>query len=471
LIFYIKLILNKLKNNLHLSVFNKDCGRTLKIMLKWCDFKLNIKFIKNIEKFDDYWPIELNISVKKFKFYNKKKKNTDSLILKLFLRLFSQILPYNYVFEVKKTKERIGELFLNKMFIQLPEGMTKYFSILRRIFGKISHSVSVLYLSCQITYGACCIQDCLGKNFGSSIVFHYGHSCLVSILNCILSVVYIFIEIKYDFSFLIQTIREFFCTDRDRLMITSTVQFSSELKIIKVYISMLFNILEIPQTKPLSPGEVLGCTSFLTEDQSGVVYIGDGKFHIESVLFFNPNIKIIQFNPFNKLLTLLGFKFTEIIIERESFIEKAIFFPKSCNFIFGALGRQGSVKILKTITFLATAHQIKPIIYVGTEINNNRLNTINGNFSNLWVQLSCPRISLDWGHYFKNLVITSFEFSIFMRSTKINKNFIPMDFYSKIGNFWTSYSGLKIQFNLHIPKKKYLIYKKYNYFKNFILLI
>jgi len=441
-------------------------------MLEWCEFKLNKRFMKimqNTERSDNFWPLELNIPIKKFKLYFKKKKKSDSIVLKLFLKYFSQILPHNYIFEVEKTKKRIRNLFLNKIFIQLPEGMTVYFDKLNKIFKKVSQSVSVLYLSCQITYGACCIQDCLAKSFGSSIVFHYGHSCLVSILNCIVSIIYIFIEIKYDFSFLIERVKGLFCTDRDKLMITSTVQFSSELQLIKVYLSIIFKSLEIPQTKPLSPGEVLGCTSFSTGNQSGVIYIGDGKFHIESVLFFNPNVKIIQFNPFTRCLILLGFKFTEIIIERENFIEKAIFSPRSCNFFFGAL-RQGSVKILKTINFLANMNKIKPVIYIGTEINSNRLNMINGNISNLWVQLSCPRISLDWGHYFKSIILNPFEFSVFMRSTKLNKNFVPMDFYSKMGNFWTSYSKLKMEFAIYNPRKKYLVFIKYNYFKNFISL-
>ena len=111
---------------------------------------------------------------------------------------------------------------------------------------------------------------------------------------------------------------------------------------------------------------------------------------------------------------------------------------------------------------------MKNNIFITTEIETSRLETLSGNLNNLWVQLSCPRISLDWGFYFKNLVITPFEFSILTRSTKWNKNFIPMDFYSKIGKFWSSYSLHKKQFVVKIVFDFYLIFKKYKYFKNFI---
>ena len=438
-------------------------------MEKWINFKVNKRFKESIEtiNFKFFLLSEFNILIKYSMLHEKKIKKCNSLILKLFYKYFCKILPSNYIFEIRKTKQRVDTLFSSNLFLQFPEGMRKFYEDLKKIFKKISKTIFSIAVSCQITYGACCIQDCLAKIFCSTLVIHYGHSCLISILNCIVSIIYIFIEVKYDFSFLTETVREIFTKKNDKLMITSTIQFSSELKLIKSCLSKIFNILHIPQTKPLSPGEVLGCTSFSTKNQSGVLYIGDGKFHIESVLFFNPNVKIVQFNPLNRSIVQIGFKFIEAIVEREYFIEKGLFFSKSCNIIFGALGRQGNMKILKTVKFLAGLRKIKPNIFITTEIDSNRLGTLSGNFNNIWVQLSCPRISLDWGFYFKNLIITPFEFAILTRSVKSNPKFIPMDFYSKIGKFWTSYSTLKIHFIVEV-ERKFLNLKKYNYFKNFI---
>ena len=48
----------------------------------------------------------------------------------------------------------------------------------------------------------------------------------------------------------------------------------------------------IPQAKPLSPGEVLGCTSpnMMTDDADILLYLGDGRFHLESIMISNPGL-------------------------------------------------------------------------------------------------------------------------------------------------------------------------------------
>ena len=167
-------------------------------------------------------------------------------------------------------------------------------------------------------------------------------------------------------------------------------------------------------------------------------------------------------------MTLLGFKSLETLSERECFIEKAIFSLKSCNFIFGVLGRQGNMKILKTIKFLAIKKKLQQNTYTTAEISNKNLNILNRNSKEIWVQLSCPRLSLDWGFFFKNLLLTPFEFGVLTRSTKFKKNNVPMDFYSQKGKFWSNYLALKTKFNIAKPVKIFFIYKHHTYLKNFI---
>lgn len=440
-------------------------------MYQWLEFKINTKFTQiklKPQNLQTSWPSEVNVLLKKYTGVPGTQEKSNSHIFKLFFRYFQQLTPINYIFENHKMRKRIEYFYSSKLFFQLPEGMGRYYEDLVQIFKKTTRTILSIYVSCQVTYGACCIQDCLANNFGSSLILHYGHSCLTSILNCVCQIIYIFVEIKYDFSLLIESIGGIFCAYRDKLIIGSTIQFSSELKPIKDYLSRMFKNLHIPQTKPLSPGELLGCTSFMTKNHSGAIYIGDGKFHIESILFFNPNIKIIQFNPFIRSLTLLGFKSLETLSERECFIEKAIFFLKSCNFIFGVLGRQGNMKILKTIKFLAIKKKLQQNTYTTAEISNKNLNILNRNSKEIWVQLSCPRLSLDWGFFFKNLLLTPFEFGVLTRSTKFKKNNVPMDFYSQKGKFWSNYLALKTKFNIAKPVKIFFIYKHHTYLKNFI---
>ena len=66
----------------------------------------------------------------------------------------------------------------------------------------------------------------------------------------------------------------------------------------------------LPQAKPLSPGEILGfyfnyqlsfvfkfifflagCTAPKLVDADIVIYLGDGRFHLESIMIANENLK------------------------------------------------------------------------------------------------------------------------------------------------------------------------------------
>ena len=42
--------------------------------------------------------------------------------------------------------------------------------------------------------------------------------------------------------------------------------------------------------KPLSPGEILGCTSPRMGDSENLIYLGDGRFHLESAMIANPHL-------------------------------------------------------------------------------------------------------------------------------------------------------------------------------------
>jgi 2-(3-amino-3-carboxypropyl)histidine synthase len=67
-----------------------------------------------------------------------------------------------------------------------------------------------------------------------------------------------------------------------------------------------FANIKIPQTKPRSGGEVLGCTSPAlpeTSEKESVIFISDGRFHIESTMIKNPHLTFYQYNPYSKLLT------------------------------------------------------------------------------------------------------------------------------------------------------------------------
>lgn len=90
------------------------------------------------------------------------------------------------------------------------------------------------------------------------------------------------------------------------VVLAGTIQFGSAIRVAKVELEKLgFRVL-IPQSKPLSAGEVLGCTApkvrlNMFDDNGGsesetvLVFVADGRFHLEAFMIANPGIKAFRY--------------------------------------------------------------------------------------------------------------------------------------------------------------------------------
>lgn len=91
------------------------------------------------------------------------------------------------------------------------------------------------------------------------------------------------------------------------IYLMGTIQFNKTIFIVKSQLEKTgFSNLKVPQAKPRSGGEVLGCTSPAlpeTEQGGAVVFISDGRFHIESTMIKNPHVKFFQYNPYSREMT------------------------------------------------------------------------------------------------------------------------------------------------------------------------
>lgn len=109
---------------------------------------------------------------------------------------------------------------------------------------------------------------------------------------------YVFVEIKFDPSHIIHVIKSNFDKSK-KLAILGTIQFLSN--IFQIYNALReeqFNVL-IPQGKPLSPAETLGCTSpLLPDDVPTAIFLADGRFHLESAMIQNPHVSFYRYEKF-----------------------------------------------------------------------------------------------------------------------------------------------------------------------------
>lgn len=235
---------------------------------------------------------------------------------------------------------------------------------------------------------------------------------------------YVFVDIKFDLEHLMESIRVNFTKDTTTALV-STIQFVASLQSIATRLkSEGYNVF-VPKTSPLSPGEILGCTS-PTIDCQALIYVGDGRFHLESAMIANPSSKAYRYDPYSKALSQELYDHDRMKANRQAAIsttEKASRF----GLILGTLGRQGSPKVL-TESRERLRQANKPFVTIlMSEIFPAKLALMPS--VGAWVQIACPRLSIDWGLAFEKPLLTPYELNVALKRVEWKDNY-PMDFYA-----------------------------------------
>nr|NVI71052.1 putative diphthamide biosynthesis protein 1 [Cucujiformia] len=243
-------------------------------------------------------------------------------------------------------------------------------------------------------YGACCVDDFTAKRLGVNLLVHYGHSCLVPIdqTNSV-KVLYIFVDIKIDPLHLFETIKHNFSVTT-KVCLVSTIQFLTTIQGIANKLKEIGYDVTLPQSKPLSAGEILGCTAPVVPCTDVIIYLGDGRFHLEAIMIANPKVQSYRYDPYKKEFTREYYEHDLMNSARQKSIAES---AKASRFgvIMGTLGRQGSPKVVEHIHQRLQEVNRKVALVLLSEIFPNKLKL----FSQLeaFVQIACPRLSIDWG--------------------------------------------------------------------------
>ena len=206
----------------------------------------------------------------------------------------------------------------------------------------------------------------------------------------------------------------------------------------------------VPQVKPLSPGEVLGCTSpkLAKESIDAIVYIGDGRFHLESIMIANPRIPAFRYDPYTKRFVRELYDHAEMRKMRGEAVrlaqdsvggmdldpETSIVQQREENaaskqpervaatgwgVVLGTLGRQGSLRVLESLTSSLAEHS-PPIPHVPillSELSPQKLGLF-GEHLAAFIQSSCPRLSIDWGSAFHKPLLSPYEAAVSVKKVK-----------------------------------------------------
>ena len=85
------------------------------------------------------------------------------------------------------------------------------------------------------------------------------------------------------------------------------------------------------------------------DDWCGCSYLGDGRFHLESIMISNPLLPAYRYDPYSKVFTIEKYDHAEMKKIRGDEVEKAKA-GRKWGIILGSLGRQGSPNILRVRT-------------------------------------------------------------------------------------------------------------------------
>ncbi|KAI5723006.1 hypothetical protein M8J76_017000 [Diaphorina citri] len=363
-------------------------------------------------------------------------------------------LPSNYDFEIYKSVWRIQQLKAKRVALQMPEGLLMFALKICDIIEEFTEADTVI----------------MAKALGVDLLLHYGHSCLIPIDQTqSIKMLYIFVNINIDNLHLLDTIKFNFNKDT-KLAMVSTVQFISSLHSIASLLRNDGYTVLIPQIKPLSPGEILGCTSpRIGKDEADILlYLGDGRFHLESIMIANPHLTAYRYDPYEKKITCEFYDHDIMKKNRETSVLAAKEGGGVFGVILGTLGHQGSNTVLEYVqvslnretSVLATkegggvfgvilgtlGHQGSNTVleYVQKRIKCSNRSYVSVLLSELfpaklslfpqiraWIQIACPRLSIDWGTCFSTPLLSPYEAMVALGKTPMWNEVYPMDYYAK----------------------------------------
>lgn len=377
-------------------------------------------------------------------------------------------LPSDYNFEIFKTLHRCTpnpqqpKKTISHVALQMPEGLLMYANVLGDLIKRFAPSVSHITVLGDVTYGACCIDDLAARAIEADLLIHYGHSCLVPLTATVVPILYVFVEISLDVQHLVDSITHSLVTEQRRmgkplepqdghqdlslqlaveadahidrqapsLVLMGTIQFRPAVVRACQMLREKGYTCHVPQIKPLSSGEVLGCTSpsNLRDLSKLLIFVADGRFHLEAVMIANPSMEFWRYDPYGKCLTREVYNTTQMKSLRHKAIESARLNAHTFGIVLGTLGRQGNPAMLGRIKALLRKHKKETFILLLSELSPAKLalfTTVDA-----WVQVACPRLSIDWGHYFTKPVLSPYELEVCLGLTQWREIY-PMDYYGR----------------------------------------
>ena len=296
----------------------------------------------------------------------------------------------------------------------------------------------------DVTYGACCVGRLDGQGIGGRFL-----GALWSFLpradvgDRALKSLYVFVEIAFDVDHLVGCVEAEFLRAASgtaspirpqKLALAGTIQFATGVEGLRVARGRK-NEKWLCRSNPLSAG-VLAARPRLPEDVDALVFVADGRFHLESLMIRNHHVPAFRYDPYSKRLTREAYDTRQLHRLRRRAVAAAANASR-VGLVLGALGRQGSPAILRRVRSLLTQRGIAHFCLILTEVTPDTLKRFDAHVD-AWVQVACPRLSVDWGHHFSKPTLSPYEAHVAWGSEAWDDGHYPMDYYARSEKPWTN---------------------------------
>ncbi|GFZ08717.1 diphthamide synthesis DPH2 family protein [Actinidia rufa] len=279
-----------------------------------------------------------------------------------------------------------------RVALQFPEGLLMYSLVLSDILFAYA-AVDACFVLGDVTYGACCVDDLSALALGADLLIHYGHSCLVPIDATAIPCLYVFVDIASA------------STSRLRSGRQSPNSKAQDLG----FWFRSRNRCQPEKFWAARPRLYRESTSIMTK--LWLVFVADGRFHLEAFMIANPRITAFRYDPYIGSLFLEEYDHKGMKESRRNAIVKARE-AKNWGIVLGTLGRQGNPRILDRLEKKMREKGLDWTVVLMSELSPTRIALFGGIGGCLGSDCLSSALSIDWGDAFVKPLLTPFEAEI-----------------------------------------------------------
>ena len=157
-------------------------------------------------------------------------------------------------------------------------------------------------------------------------------------------------------------------------------------------------------------------------------------------MIHNPSLPAYRYDPYSRRLTHETYDHSTLLADRSAALVQARK-ARKWGLILGSLGRQGNPHTMQLIENYLRQRGVEWVNLLLSEIFPGKLALMKD--VECWVQVACPRLSIDWGYAFPRPLLTAHEALVVLggrdggwerqRDGSGGGEVYPMDYYAKEG--------------------------------------